>query len=122
MLTAISRHGVQVPSEPPERTHVYYQYGLYGPDRDGLVRDCLRRGVDIERLHVDVCTRLDLFGAERSEAPGADRAAQAIQVPVYAALTGPQLRRVTKVVRDALVRRTPAASAAPAARRPVATM
>jgi perosamine synthetase len=114
--------GVQVPTEPTGRTHVYYQYCLYGPDRDGLIRDCVRRGVDIETFHADVCTRLDLFGAERSEAPGADRAATAIQVPVYAALTGPQLRRVTKVVRDALVRRTPAVHRAPAAPPPMATV
>jgi perosamine synthetase len=105
--------GVQVPTEPPERTHVYYQYCLYGPDRDGLVRDCIRRGVDTETLHVDVCTRLDLFGAERSEAPGADRAAQVIQVPVYASLTDQQLRRVMRVVREALARRLPAAATPP---------
>jgi Predicted pyridoxal phosphate-dependent enzyme apparently involved in regulation of cell wall biogenesis len=105
--------GVQVPTEPPERTHVYYQYCLYGPARDALVRDCIRRGVDIETLHVDVCTQLDLFAAERGSAPGADRAAQAIQVPVYASLTDRQLRRVMKVVREALTSRLQAAPPAP---------
>lgn len=105
--------GVQVPTEPPERTHVYYQYCLIGSDRDGLVRACIRRGVDIETLHVDVCTRLDLFGAERSEAPGADRAAQAIQVPVYASLTDRQVRRVVKVVRETMAQRLPVATASP---------
>lgn len=97
--------GVEVPAEPPERTHVYYRYCLYGPSRDALVRDCIRRGIDIETLHVDVCTGLDLFEAERSPAPGADRAAQAIQVPVHASLTDRQVRRVTRVVRDALAKR-----------------
>ncbi|HEY3384801.1 MAG TPA: aminotransferase class I/II-fold pyridoxal phosphate-dependent enzyme [Vicinamibacterales bacterium] len=104
--------GVQVPAEPADRTHVYYQYCLYGPARDGLVRHCIRRGVDVETLHVDVCTRLDLFERERVAAPGADRAAQAIQVPVYASLTDRQLRRVTKVVRRAIARGAPIAPAA----------
>ncbi len=94
--------GVQVPADSAERTHVYYQYCLYGPERDDLVRRCIRRGVDIEMLHVDVCTKLDLFATERVPAPGAERVAQAIQVPVYASLTDRQLRRVTKVVREAL--------------------
>jgi dTDP-4-amino-4,6-dideoxygalactose transaminase len=62
--------GVRLPEEPPDRTHVYYQYCIVGPDRDALVRRCIRRGVDVETLHVDVCTRLDLFAAERTEAPG----------------------------------------------------
>jgi perosamine synthetase len=105
--------GVQVPGDQPERMHVYHQYCLYGPDRDGLVRDCIRRGVDIGTLRVNVCTRLDLFGAERSECPGADRAAQAIQVPVYASLSDQQLRRVVKVVRAALARRLPAGVTSP---------
>jgi dTDP-4-amino-4,6-dideoxygalactose transaminase len=107
--------GVQVPTEPPDRTHVYYQYCLYGPARDTLVRRCIRRGVDIEMLHVDVCPRLDLFRAERTEAAGAERAARAVQVPVYASLTDARLRRVMKVVRQAVVRPpvTPAAPSAP---------
>ena len=48
-------NGVRVPRTPPGRTHVYYQYCLYGTDRDQLVVGCVKRGVDIETLHVDVC-------------------------------------------------------------------
>jgi dTDP-4-amino-4,6-dideoxygalactose transaminase len=94
--------GVRLPEEPPDRTHVYYQYCIIGPDRDAVVRRCIRRGVDVETLHVDVCTRLDLFAAERTEAPGADAAANAVQVPVYASLTDRQLDRVSAVVRRSL--------------------
>jgi dTDP-4-amino-4,6-dideoxygalactose transaminase len=100
---------VQVPAEPAERTHVYYRYSLCVPERDGLVRRCIRRGVDIETRHADVCTQLDLFAAERTEAPGASRAAQIVQVPVHAPLTDRQLRRVTKVVRRALTATAPGA-------------
>ena len=51
--------GITVPQVPPKRTHVYYQYCVYGPQRDELVVRCVRRGVDIETLHVDVCSDLE---------------------------------------------------------------
>jgi dTDP-4-amino-4,6-dideoxygalactose transaminase len=101
--------GVTVPSTPPMRTHVYYQYSVYAPQRDELVVKCVRRGVDIETLHVDVCSDLDLFAGCRVEppsAPGAHRAATALQVPVYSTLTDQHAQRVARVVRDVLTQST----------------
>jgi hypothetical protein len=96
---------VQVPVVPGDRTHVYYQYCVYVPDRDELVRRCIRRGVDIETLHVDVCSRLPLFqDLQPAAAPGADRAAAAVQVPVYASLTDRQVTRVADTVKRAVRR------------------
>jgi dTDP-4-amino-4,6-dideoxygalactose transaminase len=97
--------GIQPPIVPPERTHVYYQYCVYGPEgpkRDELVVRCVRRGVDIETLHVDVPPDMELFGTVRAEADGARRAAQAMQVPVYAGLTREQIERVATTVRGVL--------------------
>jgi dTDP-4-amino-4,6-dideoxygalactose transaminase len=96
---------VQAPYVPPDRTHVYYQYCVYGPagpKRDELVVRCVRRGIDIETLHVDVPPDMELFGSARAEADGARRAAQAMQVPVYAGLTREQIERVATTVRDVL--------------------
>jgi perosamine synthetase len=97
--------GIEIPRVPPHCTHVYYQYCVYAPQRDELVVRCVRRGVDIETLHVDVCSELDLFAGERvvpPGAPGARRAAGAVQIPVYSALTDEQVQRVARVVRDVL--------------------
>jgi dTDP-4-amino-4,6-dideoxygalactose transaminase len=97
--------GIQPPIVPPDRTHVYYQYCVYGPQgpkRDELVVRCVRRGIDIETLHVDVPPDMELFGMVRAEAEGARRAAQAMQVPVYAGLTREQIERVATTVRDVL--------------------
>ena len=91
--------GIQVPEAPPDRTHVYYQYCVYGPE--GVVR-CVRRGIDIETLHVDVPPDMPLFEGTRNEREGARRAAQAIQIPVHAGLTKAQLQRVAETVRDVL--------------------
>jgi dTDP-4-amino-4,6-dideoxygalactose transaminase len=97
--------GVTVPSVPDRRTHVYYQYCVYAPRRDELVVRCVRRGIDIETLHVDICSDLDLFAGARTEppgAPGATRAADAMQLPVYSTLTDQQAARVARVVRSVL--------------------
>jgi dTDP-4-amino-4,6-dideoxygalactose transaminase len=97
--------GIRVPQPPPDRTHVYYQYCAYGPEgrrRDDLVVRCVRRGVDIETLHVDVPPDMDLFEGATAECEGARRAAQAIQIPVYSSLTDEEVNRVATVVRDVL--------------------
>ena len=97
--------GIQVPYVPPDRTHVYYQYCVYGPEgpkRDELVVQCVRRGIDIETLHVDVPPDMELFAGVRAEADGARRAAQAMQIPVYSSLSDEQVDRVARVVRGVL--------------------
>jgi perosamine synthetase len=92
---------IERPTVPKHGTHVYYQYAVYAPRRDAVVKQCIRRGVDVETLHVDVCTRVPLFG-QRPLAPGAERAATSIQLPVYSSLSMADVGRVASVVRDAV--------------------
>jgi perosamine synthetase len=96
-------HGARVPFVPPDRTHVFYQYCVYVPARDAIVDACLRRGVDLETLHVDVCPDLALFGSRHRPAPGARETMGTIQVPIYEVLTDMQIDRVGEAVRDAVV-------------------
>ncbi len=77
-------------------------YGPDGPERDELVVRCVRRGIDIETLHVDVPPDMELFQGATAEADGARRAVQAIQIPIYAGLTGEQIERVAATVRSVL--------------------
>jgi dTDP-4-amino-4,6-dideoxygalactose transaminase len=95
--------GVRVPTVPSDRTHAFYQYCAYVPSRDEIVDTCLRRGVDIETLHVDVCSELDLFGETTWSAPGARTTMHTIQIPVYEGLEDDQLERVAQVVRAAVL-------------------
>lgn len=91
--------GVYRPARPTNRTHVFYQYCAYVADRDVVATRALRRGVDVETLHVDVCTTLPLFdGCPRDACPGATRAAQAVQLPVYSSLTARDVARVGEVI------------------------
>jgi len=97
--------GIQVPRVPADRTHVFYQYCVYGPpglERDDLVVRCVRRGIDVETLHVDVPPDMELFQGAVAEAAGGRRAAQAMQIPIYAGLTREQIDRVAGTIRDVL--------------------
>jgi dTDP-4-amino-4,6-dideoxygalactose transaminase len=96
---------VRTPVVPLDRTHVFYQYAMYADRRDDVVRRCLRRGIDVESLHVDVCTRLPLFGDGHAPSPGAERAAAAIHLPVYSSLSADAVRRVAAVVSEAVASR-----------------
>lgn len=112
--------GVETPLVPSGCEHVYYQYCVAVPERWDVVRYAIRHGIDVESLHVDVCPALDLFGglgdAEiASMFPGAARAAEAIQLPVYESLSDAEVRRVGQTLRRAVSRTahtSPAASRA----------
>ena len=95
--------GIRIPARPADREHVYYQYCFYAPDRDEFVRRAIRRGVDVETLHVDVCSDLDLFGAP-GRAPGATRASEALQLPAYASLDEDEVRAVTARIQRVVTR------------------
>jgi dTDP-4-amino-4,6-dideoxygalactose transaminase len=103
--------GVTIPRVPPDRTHVYSQYCPYVPDSAALVKRCIRRGVDVAPMHVDVCTRMDLFKWQGAAAPAAEHASTAVQVPVYESLTDQEIERVGRLVRDQVSREEEAHSA-----------
>jgi dTDP-4-amino-4,6-dideoxygalactose transaminase len=95
--------GVRVPFVPADRTHVFYQYCAYVPARDAVVAACLGRGIDIETLHVDLCTDMALFPGPHMPAPGAKETTRTVQLPVYESLTDEQRDRVASVVTEAVL-------------------
>lgn len=96
--------GITIPVIPEGRTHVYYQYCPYVPEHETLVKRCIRRGVDVAPMHVDVCTRMELFGWKGTAAPGADKAATSVQVPVYESLSDGEVERVGRLVREQVMK------------------
>jgi hypothetical protein len=82
--------GLRVPARPADREHVFYQYCFYAPDRDEFVRMAIRRRLDVETMHMDVCTDLPLFG-QPGGAPGATHAAEAVQLPVASSLSAEEM-------------------------------
>jgi dTDP-4-amino-4,6-dideoxygalactose transaminase len=104
MSAALSGARVSLPPDPDpqDRVHVYYQYCVYPPDREGVVRRCLRGGLDVEYHHMDVCPDLPLFAASRMDAPGARRTNEALQLPIHAGLSDADLARVARRFRRAV--------------------
>jgi dTDP-4-amino-4,6-dideoxygalactose transaminase len=96
----------RIPTVPSGCEHVYYQYCIYARDRDDFVKQAIRRQVDVETLHMDVCTRLDLFKNFCSSAPGADQASKAVQLPVYESLSDDDVGFVARVTREILENKT----------------
>ena len=96
--------GITIPRTPPQQTHVYYQYCAYVPDCETLVKRCIRRGVDVAPMHVDVCTRMELFNWNGPAAPGAEKASSAVQLPVYESLSDREIERVARLVRQQVAR------------------
>jgi dTDP-4-amino-4,6-dideoxygalactose transaminase len=94
---------ITIPAIPPDRTHVYYQYCAYVPDGEAIVKRCIRRGVDVAPMHVDVCTKMDLFDWPHPPTPGAEKASTAVQVPVYESLSDQEIERVGRLVRAQVI-------------------
>ena len=91
---------VQTPRILPDVEHVYYQYCIYTSDPRRISRRAVRRGVDLETMHVDVCSGLRLFRAFGAHCPGADATRAALQLPVYSRLRSSDVERVLYVMRD----------------------
>ena len=91
---------IQTPASPEEFEHVFYQYCVYISDSARASRRAIRRGVDFETTHVDVCSSLPLFKEFADHCPGAELTAQALQLPVYSRLRDSDVQRVLRVVRQ----------------------
>ena len=102
--------GIAIPQIPSGQTHVYYQYCAYVPDSETVVKRCIRRGIDVAPMHVDVCTRMELFDWDGPPAMGAEKAATAVQVPVYESLSDLEIERIGRLVREQVLRLLDAAA------------
>ena len=90
---------IKTPRISSDIEHVYYQYCIYASDPRRASRRAIRRGVDFETTHVDVCSSLDLFKEYAAICPGAESTESALQLPVYSRLRDSDVERVLAVVR-----------------------
>ncbi|HEY3039986.1 MAG TPA: DegT/DnrJ/EryC1/StrS aminotransferase family protein [Pyrinomonadaceae bacterium] len=91
---------IQTPRILPNVEHVYYQYCIYTSDPRRTSRRAMRRGVDFETMHVDVCSSLPLFKDFAAACPGAEATKAALQLPVYSRLRPSDVDRVLHVMRE----------------------
>ena len=91
---------ILTPRETEEMEQVYYQYCIYVSDPSRASRRAIRRGVDFETTHVDVCSSLPLFKEFAADCPGAELTKAALQLPVYSRLRTTDVERVLRVVKS----------------------
>ena len=91
---------VQTPVADDECDSVYYQYSVYVSDTGRAARRAIRRGVDFETTHVDVCSTLSLFKESAADCPEAELTAEALQLPVYSRLRDSDVEIVLRVIRE----------------------
>lgn len=84
----------------PDATSVYYQYGIRASNPALLSQRAIRRGIDLEIMHVDICNKLDLFAPFAASCPGAESTAETLQLPVYSGLRPKDIERILRVVRE----------------------
>jgi len=92
---------IETPKIVPDTNPVYYQYSIYVTDPVATRKRAIRRGIDLETTHVDVCPNLKLFEEFSTDCPGAGRTEEVLQLPVYSRLRVSDIERVLRVVRTA---------------------
>ena len=93
-------HSILPPATIDGASPVYYQYCVRVSDPAKLSQRAIRKGVDLEIMHVDICNELELF-APAPSCPAAESTRGTLQLPVYSGLSPTELDRVLRVVREA---------------------
>lgn len=89
------------PATAPGASPVYYQYCIRVSNPELLSHRAIRKGVDMEIMHVDICNILDLFAEHASPCPAAESTEGTLQLPVYSSLQPHDIDRILRVVREA---------------------
>jgi dTDP-4-amino-4,6-dideoxygalactose transaminase len=107
LLAGEARAGrVALPAEAPGRSHVFHQYVVRIPDRDGVRARMAERGVTTSvfyplPLHLQEC--FTSLGGRAGDFPEAERAArEVLALPMFPELSEDEIERVAESLRESL--------------------
>ena len=107
LLEEAARAGrLTLPFEAPGRRHVYHQYVVRVPDRDGVRKRLGERGIGASvfypiPLHLQEC--FSGLGGRHGDFPAAEKAArEVLALPIFAELTDGEVERVAQGLLEAL--------------------
>jgi dTDP-4-amino-4,6-dideoxygalactose transaminase len=107
----VDRDGVVLPTEPEGRRHIYNQFIVRVPNRDGVREILTERGIATEiyypvPFHLQAC--FAYLGHRAGDFPAAEAAATStLALPIYGELTAAQQEAVVESMADALNRTSP---------------
>ncbi len=94
---------IATPQPLPGSVPVYYQFCIRASDPQKLSKHAIRRGIDMEIMHVDICNTLPIFSELWTRCPVAESTDQTLQLPVYSRLQPEDIDRILRVVRESAV-------------------
>jgi perosamine synthetase len=97
--------GVARPLTRPGSEHVYHQYTVRVPQRDAVLEEVRRRGVDAAVYYPTPVHRLPAFDRPETLPQTERAAAECLSLPVHPALTDDEVDHVIGAVNDAVLSR-----------------
>lgn len=95
--------GIQIPTEPADRRHVYHQYTVRSDDREDLQARLDAAGVGSAVYYPTVIHRQPAYSGVDQDFPVAERASrEVLSLPVHPSLTSAEIRTIAETVQDGI--------------------
>ncbi len=105
LAQGLATTGIETPTVPDDRTHVYHQYTIRTDDRDGLRSALEKRDVDSAIYYPTCIHELDAYEGYTADVPNATQATEEVlSIPVHPNVSDADVDRIVEALADGGVR------------------